>query len=249
MYRAKYLTKVPAILAGIPVPESKNPYIAAPVSDAIVNIEINECREPLVKVKGVPALEEHIGSLWTNLLENLGFNLCSQAEVLSSTDRVPLGGLYASLSSVLYYALAEAHGETPSSREIVEILSLADPLDVDESLRTAISALRYSATSGNVIAYRDLDEVYEFKATRLTSKVEINERAYRQSARISKESLSLDIYSSLVHLAGIVVLQIATDIKDGLELFETLFKHKPILDAIAIAVWDLDKPQKNCFWS
>ncbi|MEM1873373.1 MAG: hypothetical protein QXS85_01395 [Acidilobaceae archaeon] len=251
MFRARYLVRVPAILAGVPIPGSRNPFIAAPLTSLRLDVELRECDAPRVEARGVSSLEDRINSLWSNLLENMGLRFCSRVELAEEgrVEETPLGGLYASVSSALYYALGEAHGEKLSPRDIVESLSLAEPMSLDESERTLVDSLRYSASSGSVVAYRDVDEVYEFKTVKLRSSISVKGRVYRQASALSRDALSIDLYSSLVHLAGLAVLEIAEEVRDGVELLDAIARRKQLLDAIAIAVWDLEKPPRDCLWS
>jgi len=246
----RFKSVVPAILLGIPIPESGNPFLVAPVAEAIVDVEFQRCPSPRISCEGVGGIEGLIQSFWLKLSKGLGLSLCSTLKLLEVDvpSKPPRGGLYASLTATLLYALHRFHGDTVGVLDIVETSSLVDLADVDRSWGIAVEALRYSAVAGKPVAYRGPLEVYEFEGRRGV-RVEVLDYAGNLRSLVSRDSLGSSVYGALVHLMGEAVLEASMRIRDGSEVGEAVETLKPIHDAVALAVYGLKPRGERCLWS
>ncbi len=245
----KLTVTVPSIILGVPVPGSVNPYIAAPIAVLEADVSLEKCKTPQLKLGSLRGLEGLISRFWETLTRGLNVELCGSLNVLNSgsLDSLPLGGLYASLTSTLVYALSRAHGERPAPSDIVELSKPAEPFEADESWELALEALRYSSATGKPIAYRGVLEVYEFEG--FTLKVEARGRAESFKPRVSPESIGYSLYGALIHLAGSMVLEASIMLRDGGSPLKVLEAYKPLHEAVALAVWGLTPSSGQCIWA
>ncbi|MDM7275076.1 MAG: hypothetical protein P3X22_003000 [Thermoprotei archaeon] len=244
----KLQTTVPTIVLGLPIPGSINPYIAVPTAPLEVDVSLEKCRAPHVKLGSLRGLEGLISRFWETLMRGLGMEFCGSLNVIrpESLEALPLGGLYASITSSLVYALSKAHGEHPRPGDVVELSKPADPFDVDESWALALEALRYSSTAGKPVAYRGVLEVYEFRD--FTLKAEARGRAEGVKPRVSPESIGHSLYGALIHLAGSMVLEASIMLREGARPLEVLEAYKPLHEGLALAVWGLTPGSGRCMW-
>jgi hypothetical protein len=190
-----------------------------------------------------------LGGFWSNLQKGLGEGLEARVSVESVLGRPGPAGLYAALTVALLHVLARVHGDTLSSDEIVELARLADPFDYGDSPGWAgvIDALRYSAATGRLVAWRN-DEEYGDIAD-----VGVGELHYKSEVRVSRrvwrEELGGDVYSAIVHLGGIATLSAGVKIRDGEDPLKAAWTYKPVDEAMALLLWGAPPPGEECIYS
>ncbi|BAN90579.1 hypothetical protein [Aeropyrum camini] len=232
---------VAAPILGVPIPDSENPVIAAPLGR--VRLEIarsQECRADAGDVSG------EIAGFADNLLKGIDAGYCVSVR---SVGRHRYRGLplYAAATVALVYWVAEAHGEHLSSHEILELASVADPFSYDRSWHPVISSARLSSAEGRVAVYRNEEELALYGE-------EFIEAGYsgglvRVEPRVSRERIGMDTYNALVHLAGVAVLEAAVRLGEGQPLARIVGDMKPIQDGVANIVWGLGDPGGGCVWT
>jgi len=229
---------VPATLLGVPIPDSENPVIAAPVAKADVVIEVLEgvrCSDP----------KDTVEEFAYNLARGLEMEACPRARVKAGQG-APRGGLYAAVTAAMAYQVARWFGEALDVLELVELARLAEPLAVDKQWTPVIDALRFSALQGAPAVYRNEEEYSTLPSGEPLSLRSVE--MARPKARVDRDSLGSDPYNALIHLMGVTVLEAALQSRESESLASTLIRLKPIHDAVALAVWGLT-PRGDCIWS
>ncbi|HID42024.1 MAG TPA: hypothetical protein EYP33_07745 [Pyrodictium sp.] len=229
---------VPATLLGVPIPDSENPIIAAPVAKANVVVEI---------IEGVRCSDtkDAVEEFTYNLARGLEMDACPRARVKADPG-TPIGGLYAAVTAAIAYQVARWFGEAPDVLELVELARLAEPLAVDKQWAPVIDALRLSALQGAPVVYRNEEEYSTLPSREQLSLKSVE--LVKPKARVSRDSLGPDPYNALIHLMGVTVLEAALQSRESESLGPTLIRLKPIHDAVALAVWGLT-PRSDCIWS
>ncbi|MCC6044226.1 MAG: hypothetical protein LM584_02950 [Desulfurococcaceae archaeon] len=246
----RFKVSVPAVLLGSPIPGSENPFLASPIASAIVEVEFMECANPSLNTRGLEALKGALESFWSRLVEGMGLRLCSTLTLigLEGVGRAPLGGLYASLTSLTLYTLHKFHGDTARVLDVIETASLVDLVETDVSWRIALEALRYSALTGKLVAYRGPLEVYEFEGVG-GARVAVGDYVDGVRSSISRDTLGFNVYGALVHLMGEAVLEASLRIKEGSGLDNVVRAFKPIHDGVTLTVYNLKPKGGECLWS
>ena len=246
----RFKVVVPVIALGSPIPGSENPFLASPIASATVEVEFAECANPSLNARGVGALRGALEDFWSKLTGGMGLRLCSTLTLssLEGVGKAPLGGLYASLTSLTLYALHRFHGDVASVLDVVETASLVDLVEADTSWRNALEALRYSALTGKLVAYRGPLEVYEFEGARGV-RVVVGDHVSNVKSIVSRDALSPSVYGALVHLMGEAVLEASLRVKEGFNLESVMKVFKPIHDGVTLAVYNLKPRSSMCLWS
>ncbi|MEB2835733.1 MAG: hypothetical protein GSR80_000571 [Desulfurococcales archaeon] len=243
--------QAPAIVSGIPIPDAENPLIAAPEARLVLNVEL-EPRGGVgeARLRGpLPVPGSLLGGFWSNIQDGLGEGFDAEVIVEDVVGSPGQAGSYAAVTVALLHVLARRHGDTLSSDEIVELARLADPLDYTglPGWAGVLDALRYSAATGRIVAWRNDEEhgdIAEGGVPGLSYRGEA-----RVARRIAREELGGDVYSAIVHLAGISTLAAAVKIRDGEDPLEVAWRYKPVDEAIALLVWGAQPPGEECIHS
>ncbi len=246
----KFKIPIPVIILGSPIPGSENPFLVSPIAYVIVNLDFRECVNPSLEVSGFKDLEGMLEAFWSKLNKGLSLNLCSKLNLhsLDGVGRAPLGGLYASLTSLMLYALHKLHGDIAQVLDVIETTSLIDLVNVDVSWKVVLEALRYSALTGKPVAYRGPLEAYVFEEVEWV-KATIGSRVEGVKSMVSRENLGFNVYGALVHLMGEAVLEASLRIKEGSSLRDILNVFKLIHDGVTLAVYNLKPTGEKCLWS
>jgi hypothetical protein len=241
--------RVPTVISGVPVPDAENPLIAAPAAQAVVAVSVRSCPAPGIEAPPLPgSAAGALPGFWSRLTGGLSESLCAELEVESLLGRPGPAGLYAALTAALLHALARSHGDVMTSEEIVEVARLADPFDYTRMPGWAgvMDALRYSAATGKVVAWRNDEEHGDIA----DGGVGLEFRGERRGEpRVSRDSLGGDVYSAIVHLAGVATLSAAVRIRDGEPPLEAAWVYKPVDEAMALLLWGVAPPGEGCMLS
>ncbi len=241
--------RVPAVISGVPVPDAENPFIAAPTSQAVVRVDLEECRSPTLYSPLLPGgLNDSLSSFWGRVSSGVSAPLCVTIEVESILGKPGPGGLYASLTVAILHALARSYGDVMTSEEIVEVARLADPFDYSRIPGWAgvVDALRYSAATGKVVAWRNDEEHGDIADGGADLAYQ---GSVRGSPRVSRDKLGGDVYSAIVHLSGVSTLSAAVRIRDGANPLEAAWTYKPVDEAMALLLWGITPPKEECMVS
>ena len=234
----RLVLKIPAILLGAPIPGSENPYIAAPTGSARFRIELEDCGTPRLKALGLDEIVEGLDRHWTTTVDGLGANICSRITLEEVKGSYTRAGLYAAATVGLMHALSRHHGESLSSMELVELARYGDPYYRDV-WGFILDALRYSVAEGGLVVYRN-DEEHSHLA-----KVTVDasrEAVVRLSRRVDADKVGSDVYSGLIHLMGVTVLEASLRIGEGSDPVEVLGSLAPIHEGVMMAVWGYGRP-------
>jgi hypothetical protein len=246
----RFRAPIPIVILGVPIPGSENPLLVSPIASITVDIDIWECRNPSANIVGLKDLESALVDFWFKLTRGLGLKLCSTLSLynVEGVMRPPLGGLYASLTSLTLYAVHRFHGDLAQALDIVETASLIDLVDVDVSWRLVLEALRYSTLRGKPLAYRGPLEAYVFENTE-PARVNVGAHVEGVKSVLSRDSLGYNVYGALIHLMGEAVLEASARIRDGLKFKDVITIFKPIHDGVTLTVYNLKPSSDNCLWS
>lgn len=227
----------PAVILGVPLPDSENPFIAAPVAKVTVRVELSRGGCP-------PAEDSPLAEFAANLARGLEIDECPIAEVYAQPS-TPRGGVYAAASAVVVYATAKWYGEKLDTLEIVDLARLADPFAVERGWAPVIDTLRYSALQGAPAVYRNEEEHSTLPGGPWRA---VFRESVRPAARLSRESIGGDPYNALVHLMGVAVLEAALRAKETGDTVKAAHSMTPIHEGVALAAWGL-APRPPCTWS
>ena len=225
--------KVPAILLGAPIPGSENPYIAAPTGSARFRIELEDCSAPSLRSSGLEDIAGDLREHWVNTVEGLGAGICSRLELEGVEGSYTRAGLYAAATIGLMHALSRHHGESLSSMELVELARYGDPYYRDV-WGFMLDALRYSVAEGGLVVYRNDEEHSRLADTMVKAG---NRGVVELSRRVDSEKVGSDVYSGLIHLMGVTVLEASLRIGEGMDPVEVLRSMAPIHEGVMMAVW------------
>ncbi len=233
-----------AILLGFPIPESSNPYIAVPIREITLNININKCDSPLVYFINFPSeLNEFVKHFWIKLNNGLEERLCANLKLENDFKDSTYSGLYAVSTSLLLYALGKYNNETLSEDEIIELSRITDNIQ-DPAWAAVLDALRYSSITGSSVVYRNDEENSTLIKTIFPIKFD---KLITLRQRLTKESLGNDVYGAIIHLMGISVLEASMKIRESNNFNEVFNKFRVITDSVSQIIWDLHTTN-NCFY-
>ncbi len=244
--------QAPVVFSGVPVPDAENPLLAAPQARLVVEVSL-ERAGPLggLEVEGLPVeVVEPLKAFWSNLQEGLGEAFGARLRVNVVLGRPGPSGLYAAVTVALLHVLARMHSDVLESDEIVELSRLADPFDYSDKPGWAgvMDALRYATARGRVVAWRNDEEHGEIAEGGVGS-LSYTGRSVRVSRRVSRDELGGDVYSAVVHLAGIATLAAAVKIRDGEDPIKAAWTYKPVDEAMALLLWGAPPPGGDCIYS
>ena len=246
MGKLRLSLKVPAVLLGVPVPQSENPYIAVPISSMIVKVELEPSKDPSLELLGepprAPLIRGILEEFWVRLCKGMEMSYVARISIEDVMGSPGPSGIYAALTVALLHSLAKEHGEVLDEYEIAEMGRLSDPFNEGPPWSGVVDALRFSVCYGTTVAYRNEEEVAKFDTGGLELKYESFLPA--RKSRITRESVGGEIYNALVKLSGLVALEGAIMIREGRDLGEVLKRLTPLQEAIALGVWGLD-PRKG----
>jgi hypothetical protein len=242
----KLSVSVPAVVLGVPVPESENPFIAVPISKAVVEVEIARSEKTALELIGepprAPLVRGTLSEFWDRLCRGMDLSYSARIKVLEVLGNPGPSGVYASLSVALLHVLAREHGEVLDEYEIVEMGRLSDPFNEGPPWSGVIDALRFSASSGEVVAYRNEEEVAKLGRKSLKLNYETLVPCFRP--RVSRESLGGELYNALVKLSGLETLEAAIMIREGTNVDVVVKRLLPLQEALALGVWGVS-PRKG----
>ncbi|MEB3861441.1 MAG: hypothetical protein GSR84_04385 [Desulfurococcales archaeon] len=226
--------KTPAILLGVPIPGSENPYLAAPTGSATYHISIEDCEGQEISVEGIP-LHESLRELWRTTLQGMGLGACASIKLEGTRGVATRAGIYASASIALLHSLSKHYGESLSSMELVELARYGDPHYIGE-WGYVLDALRYSAAEGGLVVYRNDEEHYTISRG-LEVGIKVQRATSLGEPRVAKESLGPDVYSAIIHTMGVTVLEASLRLNEGASLVKVLEDLAPVHEGIMLAVW------------
>ena len=205
--------KLPRIILGVPLPETENPFLAIPFEEITINIVVQECRRAKLDLEGSRELEHLVNAFHQRLLEAIP-DLCINMHY-EAPENSGFAGLYAAITSALSYAVARYNGERLEPWEVVELSRYADPFDPPRGWHHVIDALRYSLATGKPAVYRNDEEfaVVEvptsFPPPRINNVIEVD-----AGRLINKDKTGGEVYSALVKLTGLLVLEGAVMLRE-----------------------------------
>ena len=215
MFRAEL--HVPIILLGLPLEKSENPYLVSPLKKRlIIEYEIkNESRKE-ISINIDPYVDDLLNNHINNILEALELTHTTVKIKKTSNEKLPKGGLYAAVSAFLLYKIADIHGESLETYEIIEYARLYDEFELPSGWEYVIDALRYSAIQGGTIVYRNDEEYGDISQSKIDMFTEIETEKVKKQ-RYNIEDYGPDVYGAIIHLIGTIVLEAAMRIKESEE--------------------------------
>ena len=228
----------PAILVGVPVPEARNPYIAVPVARIIYNIRLGRCDRPsLVLDERLSRLKEPLEGFWANISEGFDARYCPEVGVEGLIGDPGPSGLYSSLTMALLHALAREYGDVLEEDELLEYTRLADPFAYNDypGWEVVLDALRYSVATGSVVAFRD--EMEHAKLLGEGARTIYSGSTRAAGPRLTRSSLSGELYSALIKLAGLQALEAAIALREGSSVNDIVERFTPLQEGLALAIW------------
>ena len=209
-----YTIPAPAVILGLPLKESENPYLVAEIGKINAEFKVEDCREPRVIIEATPtgSIDEQVKRFAVRLVDELGLKICLKLRV-NAPREIPIAGIYSALTAYLLRSVAKAHGEKLEIYEVIEYARLLDEVEVGwESWHRVLDALRYASLVGGIAVYRN-DEEYAKLSNR-------GLRGVREAILIGREQLSdketlgTDLYGALIHTMGVLVLEGAVRVRD-----------------------------------
>ncbi|MCE4624503.1 MAG: hypothetical protein F7C35_01380 [Desulfurococcales archaeon] len=211
--RVSQIIPIPAVILGLPLRESENPYLVAEVGSTRIEVEVEECKEPSVAAGATDDLAGQVVSFAKRLLKELGLDACINLK-WSAPEGTPRAGLYASLTAHILKSVARAYGESLEVYEILEYARLLDDLETGwGAWHSVVDALRYASLMGGTVVYRNDEEYAKLSNTTV--------RGFKESSLIvkeqlfDKETLGPDLYGALIHTVGVLVLEGAVRVRDS----------------------------------
>ncbi|MCE4601572.1 MAG: hypothetical protein F7C08_03215 [Desulfurococcales archaeon] len=226
--------RTPAILLGVPIPGSENPYLAAPTGSATYSVSVEDCNRPELRAEDL-VYSRSLRELWISTLRGMGLGACASIRLDYSEGVSTKAGLYASASIALLYSLSKHYGETLSSMELVELARYGDPHYTGE-WGYVLDALRYSAAEGGLVAYRNDEEHYTISRD-VDARIELQGSKDLGEPRVTKESLGSDVYSAIIHTMGVTVLEASLRLNEGASLVKVLGDLAPVHEGVMMIVW------------
>ncbi len=208
---------VPIIILGLPLEKSENPYLVSPLKKRlIIEYEIkNESRKE-ISINIDQRIDDLLYNYTNNILEALELTDTTVKIRSISNEKLPKGGLYAALSAFLLYKIADIHGESLETYEIIEYARLYDVFEPPSGWEYVIDALRYSAIQGGTIVYRNDEEYGDISQAKIEWFADVKTEKVK-SQRYSMEDYGPDVYGAIIHLIGTIVLEAAMRIKESSE--------------------------------
>ena len=211
--RVSQIVPVPAVILGLPLKESENPYLVAEVGSTRIEVEVEECREPSVVAGATDDLGGRVVSFAKRLLKELGLDACINLK-WTTPEGTPRAGLYAALTAHILRSVARAYGESLEVYEILEYARLLDGLETGwEAWYSVVDALRYASLMGGTVVYRNDEEYAKLSNTIVKGFMESFSTAREQL--FDKEALGPDLYGALIHTVGVLVLEGAVRVRDS----------------------------------
>jgi hypothetical protein len=210
----RFETRIPHILLGVPLPDSENPFLAAPFEPLKVEIKISECSTPRISAEGI---SKELSILLNGFYEKLSEVVSGTCVTLTITEGKTMGvaGSYAAITSVTAYALARYNGERLEPWEIVELTRYVDPFEPPYGWHHVMDALRYSASTGMPAVFRN-DEEFAVIERRLVEAPPIKVHIYELDSvsKINRSIIGGDLYNALVKLSGLLTLEGAVKLRE-----------------------------------
>jgi len=196
-------------------------------------------------VKGVPPrIGSAIRSYWGKMLEDAGIAACTRVRVEGYEEATP-SGLYSALTAFLVYSVISGNGGAEAI-DVVEVARHGD--NVSGEWPGVIDALRLASLSGGVIVYRNNEEYLKVSSGRLRGlHYRYSKRADRP--RVHRSSVGAEVYSALIHLMGVSVVEAARGLAGGGDAWSTISRFLPIHLGVSEAVWGIRVGRGNCIAS
>jgi len=239
--------KIPAIILGLPLDKSENPFLAAPIGTLEAEIRVEECDDTKITVEGPESSVQPLLNSFYDSLTRVLKGVCTRVDY-KIEGSYTLSGLYAALTTLILHAIARYHGETLDEWELVELARNADPLDKPSGWDYVLDALRYSVTTGKIVVFRN-DEEFAGLREAEPLMVEVHGETGPVSQKLSREDVGPDPYNATIHLVGVTVLEGAVRVQEGEPIPEALYPLVRLLAGIASTYWSLPMPEEHCIYS
>ncbi|MCE4627752.1 MAG: hypothetical protein F7C34_01190 [Desulfurococcales archaeon] len=201
------------ILFGLPLEKSENGFIAIETGRFIARVEVEDCPSPRVIVEDALGTEKIVREFVGRLLKELGLNLCVQASGRAWEGVLTRASVYAGLTSAIFEAVAAHHGEAASTCEIIEYSSMLDDIG-EPSWQGVVSALRFNSLKGGATVFRNIDECFQL-VPKVRARVSMGKTLDLDPQMHNEKDLGPDLYGSLIHTVGILVLEASVRIRDA----------------------------------
>ncbi|MEB3759880.1 MAG: hypothetical protein GSR81_03440 [Desulfurococcales archaeon] len=221
---------IPIILLGLPLEKSENPYLVLPLKKRlIIEYEIkNESRKE-ISISIDPYIDDLLLNYTNNILEALELTDTTVRIKRKLNEKLPKGGLYAAVSAFLLYKIADIHGESLETYEIIEYARLYDDFELSSGWEYVIDALRYSAIQGGAVVYRNDEEYGEISQAKIDWFEGVETKKVKKQ-RYNIEDYGPDVYGAIIHLIGTIVLEAAMRVKES-EEYDLMKILKSLIDA------------------
>ena len=218
-----------------------NPYIAGIAGSVKAEILHEKCARTVVVVKGLPrAITAMLKTYWNRMLEDSGIEMCSTVRV-ELARRLPPSGLYSGLTAYLVHSIV-GHDSGVDLIETLEVARHADGSSKDWP--GVLDALRLASLSKGPVVYRSDDEYMKLPAKALDGlSHEYTRRA--EAPLVTRESVGSEVYSGLIHLMGVSVVEAARRILDTGDFWLPVARFLSIHAGMAEAVWGISY-KRNC---
>ncbi len=234
---------IPAVILGLPLMLSENPYLAVPVAKAAIEVNIEESHAGKVSVKGVEApIRDLIEGFTRRMVNSLQLDIGIHVNVGSHSTGIPYGGLYAALTLAILLETARFYGEEMREYEALEYSRLLDNID-DPSWQSVIDALRYSSLKASAVVYRNDEEYAEIEEVREIP-LEVAWRTHAEQ-KVGKNDLGPDLYGALIHTVGVMVLEGVVRVREGGGSLVSLTPLFNLQAGLVRYFWDIAIPQKH----
>jgi len=239
--------KIPAIILGLPLEKSENPFLASPIGTLEADIHVDECSESKILVVGPESRVQPLLISFYDSLSQVLRGVCTRAEY-KVEGPYTLAGLYSALTTLILHAIARHHGDTLDEWELVELARNADPIDKPSGWYYVLDALRYSVATGKIVVFRN-DEEFAGLREAEPLQVDVYSDVGPLFQKLTREDVGPDPYNATVHLVGVTVLEGAVRVQEGSPIPEALQPLARILAGIANSYWGLPALEDNCIYS
>ena len=201
------------ILFGLPLEKSENGYIAIETGRFIARVEVEDCPSPRVTVESAFGAEEIVKEFVDRLLRELDLSLCVRASGGAWEGTLTRASVYAGLTSAVFEAVAAHHSETANTCEIIEYSSMLDNIG-DPSWQGVVSALRFNSLKGGATVFRNIEECFQL-LPKISARVSVGKTLALDQQVHNEKDLGPDLYGSLIHTVGVLVLEASVRIRDA----------------------------------
>ena len=186
------------------------------------------------------AIAGMVRDYWIRMLEDSGIGACTSIRV-DPVGGLPPSGLYSALTAYLVLSVIGSE-EGGGLVEVLEVARHAD--DSTEEWPGVVDALRMASLSKGPVVYRN-DEEYMKLPAQVPGGLSYARTMKAGRPLITRESVGSEVYSALIHLMGVSVVEAARSMMDTGDFWSPVSRFLPIHAGVAEAVWGI-KYKRGC---